>query len=335
MEHRQGFPKRIGALVQRHFHELQPERDRVVVQSVHEGLLLVLLPCPSVIGKTGVVNLVPSDIGAMAVGAAIPESQVTGLVTDLAAKASISALNAAVSGLQSGSQVQATLSASSPIKQRADYVATSAVSSLSGQQTVDGVLTPHGSIVLCTQQPSSVNNGLWVVQSGTWTRTADFANGSYFTKGTLVLVGSGVANANTFWQENSPSGTVDTNANNWLKVMTAGPPNVYTAGNGLTLSGQSFAVSPASGGGLAVSGAGLAVDTAVVVRKYAGFVPSGSTVATITHNLNTTDIGAVFLREVSSGNQVLACPTITGPNTLTIEFASPPATNQWRVVVNG
>jgi hypothetical protein len=174
-----------------------------------------------------------------------------------------------------------------------------------------------------------------VVQSGTWTRTADFANGSYFTKGTLVLVGSGVANANTFWQENSPSGTVDTNANNWLKVMTAGPPNVYTAGNGLTLSGQSFAVSPASGGGLAVSGAGLAVDTAVVVRKYAGFVPSGSTVATITHNLNTTDIGAVFLREVSSGNQVLACPTITGPNTLTIEFASPPATNQWRVVVNG
>ena len=206
--------------------------------------------------------------------------------------------------------------------------------SLSGQQTVDGVLTPLGSVVLCTQQPSSVNNGLWVVSSGAWGRATDFATGSYFTRGTLVLIGSGASNANTFWQESAASGTVDTNANNWTKVMTAGPPSVYLAGNGLTLTGQSFSVNPATSGGLAVTPLGVAVD-GTVVRKYVGFVPAGSQVATITHNLNTTDIGAVFIREVSTGNQVIACPTITGPNTLTIEFNTAPSTNQYRVVVNG
>ena len=250
--------------------------------------------------------------------------------------ATTSALTTAVTGLQSLSQVQGLLTASGTEKQQANYVATSAVSSLSGQQSVDGVLTPLGTTVLCTAQPSSVNNGLWVVNSGAWTRTSDYATGSYFIRGTMVTVSSGATNANTFWQETSTSGLVDTNASNWVKVMTAGPPNAYTAATsgGLSLSGTAFSINPVSGGGLAVTSSGASVDTAVVVRKYAGYVPSGSTVATITHGLNTLDVGSVFIREVASGNQVLACPTITGPNTLTIEFASAPSTNQWRVIVH-
>lgn len=311
----------------------------------------ILMPAPanvvtSLNGKTGAVTLSFSDVGALGATQAIPTSQVTGLNTTLATLATTTALNTAVTGLQSLSQVQGTLTASTFVKQQVNYVSTGTPIPSggggipSGQQSVDGVLTPIGSVVLATAQPSSINNGLWIVQSGAWIRTTDFATGSYFVRGTIALVSSGAANANTFWQETTQSGVVDTNNNNWVKVMTAGPQNVYTQGNGVTINSNVVAFNPVPGGGLAVTAGGATVDRSVVPGKFAassgsaGFT-SGSTVATITHNLNTLDIGAVFIKELSSGNQVLACPTITGPNTLTIEFASAVTTNLWRVVVIG
>lgn len=300
----------------------------------------ILMPAPanvvtSLNGRTGPVTLGYADVGALGATQAIPISQVTGLNTSLATFATTTALTTAVTGLQSLAQVQGILTASSFIKQSVNYVATTAVPSLAGQQSIDGVLTPLGSVVLATAQPSSINNGLWVVNSGAWTRTTDFATGSYFVRGTIAVVSSGAANANTFWQETGQSGVVDTNANNWIKVMTAGPQNVYTQGNGITIASNVVTANVVPGGGLSVSSAGLAIDPAVGVRKFAGPVPAGSSIATITHNLNTTDIVSVFIKEVASGNQVLACPTITGPNTFTIEFASAPATNQWRVACAG
>lgn len=300
----------------------------------------ILMPAPanvvsSLNGKTGAVTIGFADVGALGASQAIPTSQVTGLTAQLATFATTTALVTAVTGLQSGAQIQATLTSSSFVKQLANYVATSAIPSLAGQQSVDGVLTPLGSIVLATAQPSSINNGLWVVNSGSWTRTTDYAAGTFFVKGTLALVSSGNASANTFWQETANSGLVDTNASNWSKVMTAGPQNVYTQGNGITITSNVVTANVVPGGGLAVTTSGLQLDTAVAVRKFAGFVPAGSAVATITHGLNTLDITSVFIREVASGNQVLACPTITGPNTFTIEFASAPATNQWRVACSG
>jgi hypothetical protein len=298
----------------------------------------VLMPPPanvvtSINGQNGVVTLTASNVGALPLTQSVPITQVTNLSSTLATLATSAALTTAVTGLQSLSQVQSLLTATTVNKQQANFVATTAVPSLAGQQSVDGVLTPLGSIVLATAQPSSINNGLWVVNSGAWTRTTDFASGAYFVRGTQVTVASGSVNANTFWQETTQSGLVDTNANNWVKTITAGAPLVYTQGNGVTIANQVITANVVPGGGLAVGPSGLTVDRAVTPQKSVGFVPAGSTVATITHNLNSVDVASVFIKEMASGNQVLACPTITGPNTLTIEFASAPATNQWRVIV--
>ena len=298
----------------------------------------VLLPqlqdVTSVNGQTGAVNLTAANVNAIATGAAIPISQITNLQPTLNTFATTTALNSAVAPLQSASQVQGTLTSSVMIKQPASYVATTAIPSLAGQQTVDGVLTPLGAVVLATAQPSSVNNGLWVVQTGSWTRTTDFTTASYFVRGTLVLVQNGTTNANTIWQETATSAIVDTNANNWAKVMTAGGPITYSAGNGIALNGTTFSANVVVGGGLANTSSGLTLDTSVAVRKYTGYVPSGTPVATIQHNLNTSDVYCA-IREVATGNWVLACYTVTGPNTLTIEFGAAPATNQWRVLVVG
>lgn len=293
-------------------------------------------PVSSVNGQVGTVVLDWNSVGALAANAAIPIPQVTNLQTTLDTKATTAALTSGLAGKTSTADVQGILSASTEIKQKANYVATSSVPSLSGQQSIDGVTVPLGSIVLLTNQSSSVTNGLWTVNSSSWTRPSDFSTGSWLVKGTLVMISAGNSNANTFWQCTSASGIVDTNGNNWSKVMQAGPPVTYSSGNGVNVNNSTNVVSAVAdpSGGLAVTSQGIAIDTTKVVRKYVGTVPAGNTVATITHNLNTTSV-QVSLIHVASGDIRLIGATVTGVNTVSLEFGTAPTDNQYRVIVVG
>jgi hypothetical protein len=77
-------------------------------------------------------------------------------------------------------------------------VATANVSSLSGLQTIDGVSLAAGDRVLLAGQSSASQNGIWVVGSGAWTRSLDYASGTVFNSGgILVLVVEGTDNAKT------------------------------------------------------------------------------------------------------------------------------------------
>lgn len=296
-------------------------------------------PVISVNSQTGTVVLAASDVGALASNAAIPQSQVTGLVTALSTFATSTALTTGLAGKTSPTDVQNILSLSSFTK-RADYVATAPVASLAGQQSADGVLMPTGAVVLLTAQASSVNNGLWVVGSGAWTRTADFATGSYLAKGSIVIISNttaqpaGTGNPNTIWQASSSSGFVDTSVNNWTRIGWSAPPFAPVGGNGISVTGSTFTLNAVAGGGLQASGAGASVDPTVVARKFVGTVPSGSTVAGITHGLNTTR-PQVTIWDTASGNMVLAGVTSTGVNSISIEFASAPASGQYAVCVVG
>lgn len=57
-----------------------------------------------------------------------------------------------------------------------DVVATSNIT-LSGPQTIDGIALVAGNTVLAATQTSSVNNGIYVVQAGAWTRAVNFPSG--------------------------------------------------------------------------------------------------------------------------------------------------------------
>lgn len=302
----------------------------------------VLLPSnqsvTSVNGQIGSVSLTAATVGAIPVGSSIPVSQVTGLTSWLpsgspTALATVTQLNSATNGLQSLAQVQSALSASPTVRQQVAAVSTTAVSSLNNLPTIDGVQMNTGSVILLTAQSSSVDNGLWSVSSGAWTRPPDWASGSYFVRDTVVLVGGGATQAYTVWQETSASGTVGTSVSNWAKVGSLAAPVNYTAGDGVALANNVLSVNAQAGGGIAVGSQGVSVDTSVVARKQSGWVPASST-ALITHTLNTQDV-MVWIKEMPSGNQVLACATVTGPNTVTVEFASAPATNQYRWTVIG
>jgi hypothetical protein len=296
-------------------------------------------PVTSVNTQTGDVVLTAASVGALASNAAIPQSQVTGLVAQLATYATATALTSGLVAKTTPADVQAILTLSSFVK-KADYVASAPIASLAGQQSVDGVLVPLGAIVLTTAQSSSVNNGLWTVNSGAWTRPANFASTSYLSRDTVVMVANstgsagGTTNPYTIWQMSTTSGFIDTAANNWTRIAWAAPPFVPTGGNGITVTGSSFALNPLAGGGLIAASGGASVDPNVVARKFTGTVPSGSTVAGITHNLNTFR-PTVSIWDTAANTMVLAGVTATSANAISIEFASAPASGQYAVTVVG
>lgn len=77
--------------------------------------------------------------------------------------------------------------------------ATTANITLSGEQTIDGVTT-SGSRVLVWNQTSSVNNGIYLSDTGTWEREPDFDDNRDAVKGTLVLVAGGTTYANSIFR---------------------------------------------------------------------------------------------------------------------------------------
>ncbi len=78
--------------------------------------------------------------------------------------------------------------------------ATTANITLSGEQTIDGVAVVTGDRVLVKNQTTASENGIYVADTGTWTRAKDF-NGVYdIVRGSIVHVNEGTSNAGSFWE---------------------------------------------------------------------------------------------------------------------------------------
>lgn len=73
--------------------------------------------------------------------------------------------------------------------------ATTANITLSGLQTVDGVVLVANDRVLVKNQTSGASNGIYLASTGSWTRTSDFQGNRAAVDGTLVFVRLGTASA--------------------------------------------------------------------------------------------------------------------------------------------
>jgi hypothetical protein len=85
-------------------------------------------------------------------------------------------------------------------------VASTSNLTLSGLQTVDGVSLASGDRVLVAGQTSGVNNGIYVVDTGSWQRATDFDDSRDVTKGTIGVILEGTYQ-NQFWTITT-SGTI-------------------------------------------------------------------------------------------------------------------------------
>lgn len=117
-------------------------------------------------------------------------------------------------------------------------VATTANITLSGEQTIDGVLT-SASRVLVKNQTAQTENGVYVSAAGAWTRATD-SDSSAELDGALVTVKSGTLGANTGWYQSTDAPVLGTSNIVWNQFFGAG---TYTAdGQGIELSGSTFSL---------------------------------------------------------------------------------------------
>ncbi len=118
-------------------------------------------------------------------------------------------------------------------------VATTADITLSGVQTVDGVVLVEGNRVLVKNQSTQSQNGIYVVAAGSWTRATDFDAAGEIPGGfTFIEEGSTFADSGWVCTTNAPV-TVGSTAITFEQFSGAGQ---ITAGNGLSKSGNTLDV---------------------------------------------------------------------------------------------
>ena len=77
---------------------------------------------------------------------------------------------------------------------------TTANHALSGLAAIDGVTPVARDRILVGSQTNATENGIWIAQSGAWSRAADFNGSLDAVGGTLLLVTSGTASAGSYWR---------------------------------------------------------------------------------------------------------------------------------------
>lgn len=131
--------------------------------------------------------------------------------------------------LDATSSVQTQIDSKVPIvqNQKTVKVATSTVIALSGLQTIDGVSLVAGDEVLQAQTTAIVNNGIWVVASGAWTRSTQMPTGSDASKAKIFVL-QGTLNAGTIWTCTNATGSLVGTASLAIPIFTPAVSALYT-----------------------------------------------------------------------------------------------------------
>lgn len=139
---------------------------------------------------------------------------------------------------------------------------------LAGTQTVDGVALIAGDRILVKDQTTASQNGIYVVNVDTWTRSADADNSpdTEVTVGMYCFVEEGTVNADSGWVLTT-NGAITLDTTPLTFAQFTGLAQI-TAGNGLTKSGSTISVQTASSARIAVSASG--VDLALVTDTGTG-----------------------------------------------------------------
>lgn len=184
---------------------------------------------------------------------------------------------------------------------------------LSGLQTIDGVVLAAGNRVLVWQQADPTTNGIYNASTGPWTRAIDALSNDQLTQGTLVLAAQGATQGKTLFELTAAnpiqlgttamtfaiagSGLALTRTNDTNVTLTLGgsPAVALLAATSLTL-GWSGTLAVARGGTGAGAASGAALDnitgfssTGFLQRTGAGaysFMASGAA-----NGLATLDAG--------------------------------------------
>jgi hypothetical protein len=118
--------------------------------------------------------------------------------------------------------------------------ATLANITLSGLQTIDGHAVVAGDRVLVKDQSTAANNGIYLASASAWTRSLD-ANSWDELICAISFIEYGTQAGGAWFCTAQDGGTLGVTAVNWSQFTTSA---TYSAGTGLTLTGQVFSITP-------------------------------------------------------------------------------------------
>lgn len=279
----------------------------------------------------------------------ITANKVTGLATPVGASdaANKSYVDNAVAGIKWKESVRVATTAAGTL-----------ATGFENGDTIDGVTLATGDRILIKNQASGGENGIYIVQaSGAPVRASDADTAAEVLQ-MAVWVQEGTTNADSGWVNttNAPI-TLGTTA---LTFAQFNGGAAYTAGNGLTLTGNTFDVGTASSGRIVVNANDIDLASGIVTpgtyrsvtvdtygRVTAGTSPAfgvkvsanlgdgSSTSIGVTHNLGTRDVIVQVYRSATPYDDVVCDIEHTDTNNVTLKFAVAPASNEYRVVVIG
>lgn len=200
---------------------------------------------------------------------------------------------------------------------------------LSGLQTVNTVTLVANDRVLVKNQSTGSQNGIYLAQSGAWTRATDADTFQELTDGATVWVNEG-SQANTTWAQINTLTSLSDNQS-WVQQGAAA---AYIAGLGLVLNSQTFDIG--AGLGIIVNADSVQIDPAVVTRKQIFLVGNGAlTSIPVAHNFNNQWAQAEVYENSGAFRKVRPGIQATDANTITLTFNTAPATNAYRCIVQG
>ena len=199
--------------------------------------------------------------------------------------------------------------------------------------SVDGVALVTGDRILIKNQTTQTENGIYTVNaSGAPTRATDADSTGELQSATVYVV-AGTTNADKAYSQTTDNPVIGS-AN--IVFALVGGGLTYVAGSGLTESpAQTFNVG--AGTGITVVADSIAIDPAYtgLAKRFSQNLGDGSTSAlVVTHNLNTRDV-VVSVHDAATWDEVFVDVQKTTVNTVTITFASAPASNAYRVTIIG
>jgi hypothetical protein len=199
--------------------------------------------------------------------------------------------------------------------------------------TIDGITMASQDRVLVRAQSTASENGIYVWNGAAVAATRGLDASTFpELEQAITTVEEGTSAATTYRQDQI-NGTIGSSSISWVTFGTSAPAASETTAGIAELATQAE-VNTGTDDLRIVTPLKLA-NWSGCIKKFAVSIGDGSATSyTVTHNLGSLDVQVAIFQN-SNGEEVITDVTHATTNTLTIVFASAPASNAYRVVVVG